>query len=61
MKSFFIKSSNVLDKRLIELIESQSFTKKRGGVNILIGRFLKFYAKHFTNGNIKKAEEALMN
>jgi len=60
MKTFFILKDNVLDKKLALYIEQKSFSHRKK-VSELIQKFVKFYAKHFTKNNTKRAQNILEN
>jgi hypothetical protein len=48
MKNVFILTDNIIDKKLIEIIEIQNFSTKKI-VNREINNVLEFFADHFTD------------
>jgi hypothetical protein len=48
MKNVFILTDNIIDKKLIEIIEIQNFSTKKL-VNREINNVLEFFADHFTD------------
>ena len=55
MKSYFIITDNVLDKKLMKFLNEQSFTSKKNVKNIL-NEIIQSYAQKFTSNNIKIAK-----
>ncbi|TNV84614.1 hypothetical protein FGO68_gene2192 [Halteria grandinella] len=57
-KTFFMESDNVIDKKLMQQLESQIFTDKKSIQNVLHDLVQQF-AVRFTKGNFKKAHDML--
>lgn len=58
MKSYFLQNDNIIEKKLLAYIESQSFISKKL-VNHQLKKIIKIYSLHFTHGDQKKALYAL--
>lgn len=56
MKVFFQLKDNVLDKKLSIVVNSQTFANRKQ-IQTKVSEVMNFYAEHFTQANIKKAEE----
>jgi len=54
MKSYFLLKDNVLDKKILNYVDSLQFSKRKTG-HELMDKFVKFYAKNFTNNDKEKA------
>ena len=51
MKSYFVLPDNILDKKVMNFIDSKSFSKA-SEVYELINDFTDFYARHFFDGKL---------
>ena len=60
MKTFFLIKDNVLDKKLSQHINSQTFANRKC-INNKIADLTKFYAANFTKNDTQKAEKMLEN
>lgn len=58
MKTFFQVKDNIIDKKIKSIIENMTFTKRQGVLE-LIEKVVKFFSKHFTDHDRKRAMRAL--
>lgn len=58
MKNYFHLKDNIIDKKLLSLIDSQNFATRKI-VNAQIHELVQFFSENFTNGNKDKAHDLL--